>query len=92
MGSLSPWHWLVLLVVIAVVVVIVGFVVLIVKLVKPKPTKRYDVPGAPTTSAPGWYPDPNDSHLVRYFDGRVWTSSTQPVSVRDGRDGFHREH
>ena len=70
MGSLSPWHWLVLLVVIAVVVVvIVGFVVLIVKLVKPKPTKRYHVPGAPTTSAPGWYPDPNDSHLVRYFMG-----------------------
>ena len=35
--------------------------------------------GAPTGPAPGWYPDPNDARLIRYFDGRVWTSSTQPA-------------
>ena len=28
--------------------------------------------------APGWYPDQNDPNLVRYFDGRVWSSTTQP--------------
>lgn len=34
--------------------------------------------GAPTGPAPGWYPDPNDSRFMRYFDGRVWTASIQP--------------
>jgi hypothetical protein len=35
---------------------------------------------APATSGlePGWYPDQNDSNLTRYFDGREWTSKTQP--------------
>jgi MFS superfamily sulfate permease-like transporter len=61
-----------------IVAVIVGFVVLIVRLVKPKSVHSQGVPGTPTTPAPGWYPDPNDSSLMRYFDGRVWTSSTQP--------------
>jgi hypothetical protein len=28
--------------------------------------------------APGWYPDQNDPNSIRYFDGRVWTSSTRP--------------
>jgi hypothetical protein len=37
-----------------------------------------DVPSAPPAAAPGWYPDQNDPSRVRYFDGRVWTSSTQP--------------
>lgn len=31
-----------------------------------------------TGPAPGWYPDAHDPHLVRYFDGRVWTPSTRP--------------
>jgi Protein of unknown function (DUF2510) len=30
-----------------------------------------------TGPAPGWYPDPSDSSVVRYFDGRVWTLSTR---------------
>ncbi len=34
--------------------------------------------GATTTSAPGWYPDPQDWNLLRYFDGRMWTASTHP--------------
>lgn len=28
--------------------------------------------------APGWYPDQNDQTLMRYFDGQVWTSRTEP--------------
>jgi hypothetical protein len=32
----------------------------------------------PTGSlAPGWYPDQNDHKMVRYYDGRVWTSETR---------------
>jgi Protein of unknown function (DUF2510) len=75
MGGLSPWHLVVLLVIFA---IIVGIVVLIVRLAKPKSVNPHGVPGTPTAAAPGWYPDPNDSSLMRYFDGRVWTSSTQP--------------
>ncbi len=33
---------------------------------------------ATTSSAPGWYPDPRDGNLLRYFDGRMWTASTHP--------------
>ena len=79
LGSLSIWHWLILLIILAIIVgAIVGFVMLIVRLTKPKSVNPYGVSGAPTAPAPGWYSDPNDSSLVRYFDGRVWTSSTQP--------------
>jgi hypothetical protein len=79
LGSLSIWHWLILLIILAIIVgAVVGFVVLIVRLTKPKSVNPSGVPGVPTATAPGWYPDPNDSSLVRYFDGRVWTSSTQP--------------
>jgi hypothetical protein len=36
-------------------------------------------PPAPTSGlTPGWYPDQNDHSRMRYFDGRVWTSETQP--------------
>jgi hypothetical protein len=35
-------------------------------------------PVAATTTAPGWYPDPQDWNLLRYFDGRMWTASTHP--------------
>ena len=60
---------------------IVGGVVLIVKLTKPKSVNRYNPPGAaPTGPAPGWYPDQNDPSLLRYFDGRIWTSATRPNS------------
>jgi hypothetical protein len=26
---------------------------------------------------PGWYPDQNDHRLMRYYDGRTWTSETR---------------
>jgi len=35
-------------------------------------------PTATSGLAPGWYPDQNESNLVRYYDGRVWTSQPQP--------------
>jgi hypothetical protein len=82
---LSPWHLVVLLVISAIIVaVIVGFVVLNLRLAKPKSVNDQGVPGTPSAPAPGWYPDPNDSSRMRYFDGRVWTSSTQPRGPAPG--------
>lgn len=31
-----------------------------------------------TPSGPGWYDDPDDPQLLRYFDGIVWTAHTNP--------------
>ncbi|MFQ6172761.1 RDD family protein [Oryzobacter sp. R7] len=31
-----------------------------------------------TPTGPGWYDDPDDPQLLRYFDGIVWTSHTNP--------------
>jgi uncharacterized RDD family membrane protein YckC len=31
-----------------------------------------------TPAAPGWYDDPQDATLLRYFDGIVWTANTTP--------------
>jgi hypothetical protein len=33
-------------------------------------------PGRPK---PGWYPDPRESGLRRYWDGREWTSHVSPA-------------
>ena len=35
-----------------------------------------------TPSSPGWYDDPEDAALLRYFDGVVWTRHTAPKSTR----------
>jgi hypothetical protein len=33
-----------------------------------------------TTSTPsGWYPDPQQPGMYRYFDGYKWTSHQQPL-------------
>lgn len=33
-----------------------------------------------TPTGPGWYDDPDDSSLLRYFDGVVWSAHTTPRS------------
>ena len=33
--------------------------------------------GAPSTTAPGWYEDPEKQARVRYWDGSGWTEHTQ---------------
>jgi hypothetical protein len=35
-------------------------------------------PSQQAGAAANWYPDPNDPTLMRYFDGRSWTSQTTP--------------
>lgn len=32
-------------------------------------------------SQPGWYPDPQNPTIVRYWDGQQWTSATQPNTL-----------
>jgi len=35
-------------------------------------------PATPPVTPPGWYPDPTDQSLQRYFDGTRWTDHTAP--------------
>jgi hypothetical protein len=67
-----------ILALVGVIAIIVGFVLLIMRLAKSKSVNSQGVPGTLTAPAAGWYPDPNDSSIIRYFDGQVWTSFTQP--------------
>lgn len=34
--------------------------------------------GAPAGGSPGWYVDPGNAQILRYYDGRHWTSATRP--------------
>ena len=45
-----------------------------------QPVAQQPVAHQPASSgnlAPGWYPDQNDHKMMRYYDGRVWTSETR---------------
>jgi hypothetical protein len=80
LGSLNSIVWL--LVVIVVIAVIIWAVRMA---MAPRGDRTYretvvQQPGPPAQSgglAPGWYPDQNDHRLMRYYDGRVWTSETR---------------
>lgn len=43
---------------------------------------------ATMNSQPGWYPDPQNPTIVRYWDGQQWTSATQPNTLA-GPAQFH---
>ena len=68
----------VVIAVLAVCLVAFGIVVLVRKLAKPKSSSPQGISNASTGASPGWYPDPNESSLMRYFDGQAWTAETQP--------------
>lgn len=84
-GSLQSLIWLLM------VILIVAVVVWAVRLaLAPREPRAYREPPVaqeppvvqppPVTSglAPGWYPDQNDPNAMRYYDGRAWTSQTEP--------------
>jgi hypothetical protein len=80
-GSLQSLIWLLMVIlIVAVVVWAVRFAL------APREPRAYREPpvvqqqSPPATSglAPGWYPDQNDPNSMRYYDGRVWTSQTEP--------------
>ena len=37
------------------------------------------------TTAPGWYPDPDDRSKARYWDGEAWTDQTRTLESLGGR-------
>jgi hypothetical protein len=63
-----------------IVIGVIGAIVsAIVRATRPKTGQQIQPPvGWSAGPAPGWYPDPQNPAVLRYFDGRVWTSSTQP--------------
>jgi hypothetical protein len=78
-GSLQSLIWL--LMVILIVAVVVWAVRMALAPREPRPYPEQPVaqqPPATSGLAPGWYPDQNDPNSMRYFDGRVWTSQTEP--------------
>jgi hypothetical protein len=83
-GSLQSIIWL--LVVILIIAVIIWAVRIA---LAPRPRSHEEPPvvqqqpivqqPAPSSGlTPGWYPDQNDPNSMRYYDGRTWTSQTEP--------------
>ncbi|MDT5016761.1 MAG: hypothetical protein QOD39_2921 [Mycobacterium sp.] len=82
-GSLNSLIWLLI------VIVIIAVIVWAVRMaLAPRDGERYrertvvqqPVATQPAQSSgltPGWYPDQNDHRMMRYYDGRVWTSETR---------------
>ncbi|KUI13989.1 hypothetical protein AU193_08085 [Mycobacterium sp. GA-1285] len=82
-GSLQSIIWLL------VVILIIAVIIWAVRIAsaprprshEPPPVVQQPIVQQPTPSsglAPGWYPDQNDPNSMRYYDGRTWTSQTEP--------------
>jgi hypothetical protein len=82
-GSLNSLIWLLI------IIVVIAVVVWAVRMAsaprggrpyREPPVVQQPVVQPPAQSgglAPGWYPDQNDHRMMRYYDGRVWTSETR---------------
>jgi len=82
-GSLNSIVWLLI------VIVIIAVVVWAVRMaMAPREGRTYreqtvvqqpvaQQPAQSSGLTPGWYPDQNDHAMMRYYDGRVWTSETR---------------
>ncbi|NKY35876.1 DUF2510 domain-containing protein [Nocardia speluncae] len=40
-----------------------------------------------STPPAGWYPDPDNNHLSRYWNGTEWTVDRRPAAPDGGRPG-----
>lgn len=69
--ALQPIHWVILL-------LILGTMAAVLVTKSRGNARKLDAMPQPTdgTRGPGWYPDPADPNLMRYYDGRAWTSET----------------
>jgi uncharacterized protein DUF2510 len=82
-GSLNSLIWL--LIVIVVIAVIIWAVRMALaprgdRTYRERTVVQQPPPQQPAPSgslSPGWYPDQNDHRMMRYYDGRVWTSETR---------------
>jgi hypothetical protein len=82
-GSLNSLIWLLI------VIVVIAVIVWAVRMAfAPREGRAYrertvvqqpvaQLPAPSGSLAPGWYPDQNDHSMMRYYDGRVWTSETR---------------
>jgi uncharacterized protein DUF2510 len=81
-GSLNSLIWLLI------VIVVIAVVIWAVRMAfaprgdtyREPPVVQQRVPSQPAQAgslSPGWYPDQNDHRMMRYYDGRVWTSETR---------------
>ena len=44
-----------------------------------RPSSLLDM-DAPTSTKPGWHPDPHMENTVRFWDGEKWTDQTAPAT------------
>lgn len=75
MGGLQPWHWLIVLA----VLVAVGVLVVVLLTKSSSPPRDSQAAQNPPAMPAGWYPDQQNPRLMRYHDGRTWTSATYPL-------------
>ncbi len=82
-GNIRGPELLIIALMLLVPLAIIGFVVwLAIRLAR----RSAGTPQQPAfNAAPGWYDDPNQAALLRYWDGQVWTDRT--AATTGGSDG-----
>ena len=56
---------------------VAGVIAVLVRLTESRKSEPYVPHAWQLAAVPGWYPDPADPKLLRYFDGQAWTSTTR---------------
>lgn len=71
--NLRPWELLLILVVIAFVAGVIALIVFVIRLAT-KPSAQATAQGS-AARPPGWYPVPDGSGRVAWWDGEAWDDS-----------------